>query len=57
MATARMPEEFYDVVAHHLPPQEPAGPRSGRPRVPHRVALRMIWFVLATGCRWEDVPR
>ncbi len=57
MATAHMPDEFYDVVAHHLPPEKPAGPKGGRPPAPHRTALRVIWFVLATGCRWEDVPK
>jgi len=57
VAAAHMPEEFYDLVAHHLPPEPPrVGPRGGRPWVPHRVAVRVIWFVLATGCRWEDVP-
>jgi transposase len=57
MAAARMPDEFYDVVAHHLPPEQPVGPKGGRPRVCHRTALRVIWFVLATGNRWEDVPQ
>ena len=57
MAVARMPDEFYDLVAHHLPPEQPVGPQGGRPRVGHRVALRVIWFVLATGDRWEDVPQ
>ncbi len=57
MATARMPGEFFDLVAHHLPPEQPVGPKGGRPRVSHRVALRVIWFVLATGNRWEDVPQ
>lgn len=56
MAIARMPDEFYDLVAHHLPPERPVGARGGRPRVEHRVAVRVIWFVLATGDRWEDVP-
>ena len=56
MATAHMPTEFYDLVAHHLPPEQPVGVRGGRPRVPHRVVLRILWFVLATGARWEDVP-
>jgi transposase len=57
MAAARMPEEFYDVVAHHLPPEKPVGPKGGRPRVGHRTVLGVIWFVLATGNRWEDVPQ
>jgi transposase len=51
-----MPAEFYDLVSHHLPPEQPVGPQGGRPRVPHRIILQVIWFVLATGCRWEDVP-
>jgi transposase len=56
MATAHMPDEFFDAVAHHLPPEQPVGPRGGRPRVGHRTALRVIWFVLTAGTRWEDVP-
>ena len=56
MATARMPDEFYDILAHHLPPEQPVGPQGGRPRVGHRSVMRVIWFVLATGSRWEDVP-
>src|SRR6201990_2260316 len=51
-----MPDEFYDLVAHHRRPEHPVALRGGRPRVGHRVALRVIWFVLATGDRWEDVP-
>jgi transposase len=57
MATAQMPDEFYDLVAHHLPPEPPrVGPRGGRPWIAHRVVVRVLWFVLATGTRWEDVP-
>jgi transposase len=56
MATAHMPAEFFDLVSHHLPPEQPVGPRGGRPRVAHRVVMRVIWFVLATGNRWADVP-
>lgn len=57
MATAHMPDEFFDLVAHHLPPEQPVGPKGGRPRVGHRIVLRVIWFVLVTGNRWEDVPQ
>ena len=46
-----MPDEFFDLAAHHLPPGRPVGPRVG-----HRAVVRVIWFVLATGSRWEDVP-
>ena len=56
MATAHMPDEFFDLVAHHLPPEPTVGPHGGRPPIGNRVALRAIWFVLATGNRWEDVP-
>ncbi len=56
MATAQLPPEFFDIVAHHLPPEQPVGPAGGRPRVGHRTAIRAIWFVLSSGARWEDVP-
>lgn len=56
MATAHMPDPFYDLVSHHLPPEKPVGPRGGRPGIVHRIVLKVLWFVLATGCRWEDVP-
>lgn len=56
MASSRMPDEFFDLVSHHLPPEPSVGPKGGRPSIPHRTVLRVIWFVLASGCRWEDVP-
>lgn len=56
MASSRMPDAFYDLVSHHLPPEQPVGPKGGRPRIGHRVVLKVIWYVLAVGCRWEDVP-
>ena len=40
-----------------LPPEQPPGPRGGRKRKRHRVVMRAIWFVLVSGCRWEDVPQ
>jgi hypothetical protein len=27
-----------------------------RPPVEHRLVPKVLWFVLATGSRWEDVP-
>jgi transposase len=57
MANAHMPDEFYDLVSHHLPPEKAVGPKGGRPPVKHRVVVRVLWFVLATGDRWEDVPQ
>lgn len=56
MADARLPDDVYDLVSHHLPPEQPVGPKGGRPRIGHRVALKVICFVLVSGCRWEDVP-
>jgi transposase len=56
MASAQMPEEFFEIACHHLPPEQPVGPKGGRPRVGHRSVMRVIWFVLTTGARWEDVP-
>lgn len=57
MTTARLPNAFYDLVCHHLPPEQPVGPKGGRPRVGHWNALKVIWFVLVSGCRWQDVPQ
>ncbi|VTR94498.1 Transposase, IS5 family OS=Singulisphaera acidiphila (strain ATCC BAA-1392 / DSM 18658 / VKM B-2454 / MOB10) GN=Sinac_2152 PE=4 SV=1: DUF4096 [Gemmata massiliana] len=51
MATATMPDAFFELVSHHLPPEQPVGPKGGCPRVRNRVAVRVIWFMLATGCR------
>jgi transposase len=56
MAESQMPDEFYEVAAHHLPPEEPVGACGGRPRIDNRTVLRVIWYVLATGVRWRDVP-
>src|ERR671917_330068 len=56
MASSHMPEEFFETIALHLPPEQPVGPKGGRPRVGHRVIMRVIWSVLTTGARWEDVP-
>src|SRR3954471_18125974 len=57
MANACLPDAFYDLVAHHLPPEKAVGPKGGRPPIPQRIALKVIWFVLVSGCRWEDVPQ
>jgi hypothetical protein len=27
MANASMPEEFFETVSHHLPPESPVGPK------------------------------
>lgn len=53
---ARMPEEFLGELKSLLPPEKPVGPQGGRPPVSHGIVVKVIWFVLVTGCRWEDVP-
>ena len=56
MAHARMPEAFFDLAAHHLPPDRSIGPAGGRPPLSNHDILKMLWFVLTAGIRWEDVP-
>ena len=56
MANAHMPQEFFDAVSRQLPAEPPVGPKGGRPRVGHFSVVRVLWFVLTTGARWEDVP-
>ena len=56
MAHARMPDAFFDLAAHHLPPDRSIGPRGGRPPLDNHDILKVLWFVLTTGIRWEDVP-
>jgi transposase len=56
MAGARMPPGFFKLAAHHLPPERPVGSDGGRPAIIHRQVVKVLWFVLASGCRWEDVP-
>jgi transposase len=57
MADARMPEKFYEVARPMLPAEKEPGPQGGRPPVEHYIVLKVIWFVLVTGCRWKDVPK
>jgi transposase len=56
MAIAQMPDAFFELAEHHLPPEQIVGPAGGRPPIGHRRILKVLWFVLAAGCRWEDVP-
>lgn len=56
MASAQMPDEFMEELEAHLPPEQPVRPQGGRPQIAHATVMRVIWFVLCTGCRWEDVP-
>ena len=57
MADARMPEKFYELAVPMLPGEQDPGPQGGRRPIGHRSVLKVIWFVLVTGCRWKDVPQ
>jgi len=57
MASARMPEKFYELARPLLPTEPESGSQGGRPSIEHYIVLKVIWFVLVTGCRWKDVPR
>lgn len=41
---------------HYLQRLIPRPARTGRPRADEREVLNGIWYVLHTGCRWEDRP-
>ena len=56
MAKPLVPDELWELVAPLLPPHEPSA-KGGHPRVPDRVCLTGILFVLKTGLPWEDFPR
>lgn len=55
MAAPLVPDDLWAAIRLLLPP-EPPKPKGGRPRVPDRVALAGILFVLRTGIQWRDVP-
>jgi transposase len=55
MASGFMPIGFWDVVKPLLPEDQPVGAKGGRPRVLNEVVLPVIWYVLTTGIRWQDV--
>ena len=57
MADACMPERFYELAQPLLPAEKEPGPEGGRRPTAHHTVLKVIWFVLVTGCRWKDVPR
>ena len=56
MAKLLVTDELWEVVDPLLPKHEPS-PRGGKPRVPDRVCLTGILFVLKTGIQWEDFPQ
>ncbi len=55
MSVFEVRDEVWEVVEPLLPAIEPQ--KTGRPRVPDRVAFNTIVFVLVTGIAWRFVPR
>ena len=47
---------LWKLIESLLPP-EPPKPKGGRPRLPDRVALTGILFVLRSGIPWEMLPQ
>src|SRR3712207_1686549 len=56
MARPLVTDDLWAVVEPLLPP-EPPKPKGGRPRVPDRLALTGILFVLRSGLPWEMLPQ
>jgi transposase len=56
MSKPLVPDELWALVEPLLP-KHPYVPGVGKPRVPDRVCLSGIVFVLKTGLPWEDFPQ
>jgi transposase len=56
MSKLLVPDELWELVEPILP-KHPYIPGIGKPRVPDRVCLTGIIFVLKTGTPWEDFPQ
>ena len=56
MSKLLVTDELWELVEPLLPTHQP-GPKGGKPRVPDRVCLTGILFVLKTGIPWEDFPQ
>ena len=50
-------KSFTKLRCRFCPPESEPGPKGGRRAVGHHTVLKVIWFVLVTGCRWKDVPQ
>jgi transposase len=56
MAPAHIPHALDEWLQPVLPPEEEGGPFGGHRRIKHRVVARVIWWVLVSACRRQDVP-
>jgi transposase len=52
-----VPDELWEVVEPLIPKVERRYRYPGRKRIPDRLTLTGILFVLKTGIPWEDLPR
>lgn len=49
-------EELTDVEWKLIEPLLPTPALTGRPRADDRTTLNGVFYVLTTGCKWEDMP-
>ena len=56
MSTPLLPDALWNLIQPMLP-SPPRRPKGGRPRLPDRVCLTGILFVLRSGIPWEMLPR
>jgi len=53
---SRIPEQLWQRMEPLLP-KYPRSRKGGRPRVPLRHVMDGIFYVLRTGCQWNELPR
>jgi transposase len=56
MAPAPVPDTLWEIIEPLLPLPK-RNPQGGRPRIPDRVCLKGIVFVLRSGIPWEMLPK
>ncbi|MBW4419324.1 MAG: transposase [Myxacorys californica WJT36-NPBG1] len=51
-----LPDEVWERAKHVIPAERPK-PKGGRPRMENRQALNAIFYLLRTGCHWNNTSR